>query len=304
MSSDRTVVSVVIPTWNRAATIERAVGSVLGQTFPGFEVLIVDDGSTDGTGQLYERPADRRVKYLRSAVHSGAQAARNLGIQAARGEWIAFLDSDDYVAPRRLEAALAVADSSPGRADVICVGGTIVQPDGTEAVMRTGPLSGDVYAQLLSRPGPVLAGLMVRRKLLLEIGGLDSSLQAFQEWDTHIRLAAVRRFEWTEEPLFYWVRHEGESISNNFHQNATGFAQNVEKHASATVEVCGRARLATLYACCAGLFRNVGDHIREVEFLRKSLRVEEDRQRIQELEQSLRDDSPLERKFDIPVYGC
>ena len=302
MQRDQPVVSVVIPTWNRAATIGRAVDSVLRQTFGEFEVLVVDDGSTDGTGQLFARHTDQRVRYLPTAVHRGAQAARNRGVREARGEWIAFLDSDDTWHPRRLAAALSEAGRGD-RVQVVCSNGLQVEPDGTQRNMRIHPPAGSLYAGLLAEPGPLLQGLLVRRTTLLGIGGLTDGLQAFQEWDTHIRLAAVCEFAWVEEPLFHWLRHTGDSISNDYVRNATGFAQVVEAHAAETLRHCGPGQLAAHYAQCATLFGKLHDHRQEARFLRKALSLEVDRELARELEHCLHTGEPLVRKFAARVCG-
>lgn len=115
------VVSVIVPAWNAEETLERAVASVLSQTFDRLEVVVVDDASTDRTATVAERIArgDRRVRMLRTADNGGPAAARNVGIEAARGEWIAVLDADDSFAPERLETLIdrARADGADMVAD-------------------------------------------------------------------------------------------------------------------------------------------------------------------------------------------
>ena len=101
-------VSVIVPTFNRAEYLPRAIKSVFAQTFQDFEVVVVDDGSTDDTeryvGKLLE--SGHRVEFFRHSGNLGAQAARNTGIRKSRGEWIAFLDSDDEWLPNRLQSGL------------------------------------------------------------------------------------------------------------------------------------------------------------------------------------------------------
>src|ERR1019366_10028396 len=95
-------VSVVIPTYNRAAAVPRAIESVLAQTVTGLEVIVVDDGSSDGTGQILGEMFGDRIRYYAQANH-GVSVARNKGVEEARGEWIAFLDSDDLWEKEKLE---------------------------------------------------------------------------------------------------------------------------------------------------------------------------------------------------------
>lgn len=108
--ADTPRVSVVIPTYNRADIITRAVDSVLAQTVDDIEVLIIDDGSTDGTRALIEDIDDSRVRYLAHDTNRGVSAARNTGVEAGRGEYVAFLDSDDEWLPRKLERQLSALD--------------------------------------------------------------------------------------------------------------------------------------------------------------------------------------------------
>src|ERR1700742_1131194 len=107
-------VSVVIPTYNRAGKVQKAVESVLAQSLPPFEVIVVDDGSSDGTDQALREAFGDRIRYVYQA-NQGVSVARNRGINDARGEWIAFLDSDDLWKKDKLDWQLtALAKSGPG----------------------------------------------------------------------------------------------------------------------------------------------------------------------------------------------
>ena len=102
-------VSVIIPTWNSSNTVGATIRSALAQTFPPREILVCDDGSTDGTAEVVARVVDPRVKWI-AGSHSGLPAvARNRGIAQTQGEWIAFLDSDDTWAPDKLSQQLQAA---------------------------------------------------------------------------------------------------------------------------------------------------------------------------------------------------
>ena len=106
-------VSVVIPTYNRAGLLPRAVASVLAQTWTEFELLIVDDHSTDGTPAAIARFADGRIRSFRHPRNSGQSKALNTGIGHARGDYLAFLDDDDEWLPGKLAAQVAVLDAAP-----------------------------------------------------------------------------------------------------------------------------------------------------------------------------------------------
>ncbi len=105
-------VSVIVPVYNRQATIGKAISSVLAQRFPAFEIIVVDDGSTDATSSVVASIQDARIVHLRQD-NAGAGAARNRGLDHARGDWIAFLDSDDWWCETRLSAAVAAIEARP-----------------------------------------------------------------------------------------------------------------------------------------------------------------------------------------------
>jgi glycosyltransferase involved in cell wall biosynthesis len=118
----RPLVSVVMPTYNRQAVLEESIASVLTQTLGEFELLIVDDASTDGTAEVLaaRARADRRIRVMRAAVNGGGDAARNLAMGQARGRYLAFLDDDDLFLPERLERSVARLEAEPGLGAVFC----------------------------------------------------------------------------------------------------------------------------------------------------------------------------------------
>ncbi len=185
-------VSVVIPTYNRASTIGRALDSVLNQSVRDIEVLVVDDGSTDATVATVEAVADQRVTLLRHATNKGAAAARNTGIRAARAPFIAFLDSDDAWLPGKLTAQLAALRAAPAGQDVSCHGVHIHLLD--HGVERDQPLeaSADWFARLVRdcnlSPG---ATQMTRREAFDRVGLLDETLPRFEDWDWLLRYTAA-----------------------------------------------------------------------------------------------------------------
>ena len=139
-SASRPRVSVVIPAYNAARYLRRSVGSALAQTLPDLEVIVVDDGSSDATSELALAlaAADPRVRLLRNESNLGVSVARNRGIEAARGEWVAFLDADDAFLPERLDRLLAAGED----ADVVSDDVYRVEADGTTAwsTLRRRPL--------------------------------------------------------------------------------------------------------------------------------------------------------------------
>ncbi|MFS9899880.1 glycosyltransferase family 2 protein, partial [Salmonella enterica] len=104
---------VIMPVYNREDTITAAISSVLAQTYPYFELIIVDDGSMDGTINIVEEIVDERVRLIRGPGRSGVSEARNIGLRAAKGELIAYLDSDNTWKPEYLSAMVAALHKSP-----------------------------------------------------------------------------------------------------------------------------------------------------------------------------------------------
>ena len=118
MIKEEPTVSVIIPIYNRAHTIDRAILSVLNQIYKSFEIIVVDDCSTDNTREVIEKFGDKRIRYIRKKSNKGA-AARNTGIKAVRGEYIAFLDSDDKWLPNKLDEQIKVLKVTSPKVGVV-----------------------------------------------------------------------------------------------------------------------------------------------------------------------------------------
>lgn len=232
----------MIPAYNRAGTILVCLKSVLVQTFSPFEVIVVDDCSTDETVRLVRSLDDPRVRCISLDKNSGAQAARNRGIMEARGDWIAFQDSDDEWLSSKLEKqvqALERVDYDPW---------TVVHtnsvwfdtPAGQRLSFEIPVVEGDnVYPLLLSGPAPMFQGMLVSRSALKKIGYLDEKVPSFQEWDTSIRLAQHCRFIYLREPLFIYHLHSGETISKNKLQDINGYQFVIQKFRNEIIRICG-----------------------------------------------------------------
>lgn len=180
-------VTVVIPTYNRAHVLGRALDSVLGQSFPADQCLVVDDGSEDGTGDFVRRSYPG-VTYLKQD-HRGVSAARNAGIARSRGDWVAFLDSDDTWMPDKLERQRRTLE---GTEYVICHSNEIWVRHGR----RVNPMrkhkkrGGWIYRHCLPLCVVSPSTSLVRKDVLTEIGGFDESLPACEDYDLWLRLCA------------------------------------------------------------------------------------------------------------------
>ena len=189
-------VSVVIPTYNRARDLERALDSVVAQSFRDLEVLVVDNHSTDDTAAVVERYNDSRIA-LHFVTNEGIVArSRNLGIRRARGEFVAFLDSDDWWTPRKLEASVAVLDAG---ADVVYHHLFLVTRPHQNVLWRrvwARDISSPVFDDLLLN-GTALpqSSVVMRRDLLLSVGGMPEERDVVAMEDYLCWLKAARMTE-------------------------------------------------------------------------------------------------------------
>jgi glycosyltransferase involved in cell wall biosynthesis len=189
-------VSVVLPTYNRGALLERSAGSVLSQGFRDLELIVVDDGSTDDTPAAVRRLRDRdpRVRALRQS-NGGAAAARNAGIAAARGELVAFQDSDDEWLPGHLAGNVDALSDHP---DAGVVYSFMTRRRGDAARLVPDPesprLDGDLSRVLLQRNLVGTPTALVRRRVLDQAGPMDVRLPQLEDWDLWIRVAQRERF--------------------------------------------------------------------------------------------------------------
>ena len=202
-----TDVSVVIPTRDRPGLLALTLSTVLWQEDVRAEVLVVDDGMGPGTGALLTQLGDSRVHWLHNSGPPGVSGARNSGIAAAKGHWIAFLDDDDLWAPDKLKAQLSAATEAG--ADWVYAGDVTVDE---ELRIRSGspPLSPEQMVRDLRQYNAVPAGasnVVVRRDVLDAVGGFDAALRTSEDWDLWLRLAATSVPASVPRPLVALRRH-------------------------------------------------------------------------------------------------
>lgn len=277
-------VSVVIPAYNRAETIERCLRSVINQTLPPHEILVVDDCSTDGTVKSVERVASPLVRIVRMPRNSGAQAARNAGIKAAVGDWIAFQDSDDEWLPDKLERQLRCA--LEGNYSVVISDGLVVNGNNTTAYL-VNEFCGDCYRRLLIGPRPMFQGLLAQKACFETAGYLDERVPAFQEWDTCLLLAKHFPFGHVNAPLYRYHLHGGETISKNAHRGARGIEYIFKKHLPEIQNVAGHQAHLDHLARIARWYLGAGDHKKWAEYRLLHLRERRDQVRLYALKVAL-----------------
>ena len=209
------LVSVIIPTFNRAKWVKRAVSSVLFQTFRDFEVVVVDDGSTDETLEGLEIFSGK-IRCLAHGANRGVSAARNTGIRATTAPYLAFLDSDDYWLPEKLALQMQFFRAYPEiRA---CQTEEIWIRHGRRVNPRKKHLkpSGDIFEPSLKRCLVSPSAVMLTRSLLEEIGLFDESLPACEDYDLWLRIASRFPIHLLRKPLVIKTGGHGDQLSSRF----------------------------------------------------------------------------------------
>ncbi len=203
-------ISIIIPTYNRSELLVRAVESVLNQTFEDFELIIVDDGSTDNTRDLVQEfiKKDSRIKYIYQENSGGAAKPKNVGIKSSQGDYIAILDSDDEWLPQKLKKQLDVFEKSDNSnlsfvtCNALVVGGkniekyNITKPKNPQREILTRDYLGSG------------SGMIYKREVFDTVGGFDESLKSGQDWEMRIRLLEKYDFEIVDDYLIKYYLHK------------------------------------------------------------------------------------------------
>lgn len=202
-------ISVVIPTYNYARYLPEAIDSVLAQTYAPLEVIVVDDGSTDGTPEVLAAYG-AKIRSIRQE-NQGVAAARNTGVSAARGEYIALLDSDDVWLPRKLELQMPRFEATPSLGFVHCGAETF---DGERTLdVHVEGMEGWVGEAILRLDRVVIpvpgSGTVIPKRVIEEVGGFDVRLPPSDDWDLCYRIAARYPIAFVPEVLVRYRLHGG-----------------------------------------------------------------------------------------------
>jgi glycosyltransferase involved in cell wall biosynthesis len=229
-TTDAPTVSVVMPAYNVGWCVRRAVDSVLAQTYRAFELIVVNDGSTDDTGAVLASygTALRRV----DQENRGMSAARNAGIRMAEGTYVAFLDADDWWLPDKLARQVELMEGRPGLG-FTSTAARVVNPEGQPLnLWRCRETGGRVLETLFAENAAIAGGcsaVMVRKSLFEQAGLFDESLRGFEDPDLWIRLAAVSDYACIDEPLAVILRRE-KSVSRNWETMREAALKSIRKN--------------------------------------------------------------------------
>jgi glycosyltransferase involved in cell wall biosynthesis len=211
--SEAPEVTVVVPTRDRWPLLSsNALPSALRQSDVSLELVVVDDGSSDGTAERLAALADPRMRVIRHESSRGVAAARNAGIRAARGAWVAFLDDDDLWAPHKLRAQLD--EASEAGADVVYAAAVIVDEARNVLAADIFPSPDELEPRLLRSnviPGGC-SSVVARSALLREVGGFDERLTYTEDWELWIRLVRAGRVAACSEVLVAHVEHPANAL--------------------------------------------------------------------------------------------
>lgn len=217
-------VSIILPTYNRADLLGRSIRSVLAQGYGAFELIVVDDGSTDETACVMAGFRDRRVKYLKLERNTGAGAARNAGIRASRGKFLAFQDSDDEWSPSKLAKQMSAFGRGPARLGVVYSDMQRISSEGGAsyfAAPRVIPnrlIDRDARFYQVGNLG--IQSAVIKREYMEEAGHFNEGLPALEDLELFIRLSRICDFHHIREPLVKYYDTQG--VSKDFYAVWTG----------------------------------------------------------------------------------
>ncbi len=250
-------VSVIIPVYNRADFLTEAVDSVLNQTWTDFEILVVDDGSTDRTRDATVRYGDR-IRYFYQD-HGGPSRARNFGASKAHGHFLAFLDSDDTWEPNKLEVQMRFLKSHP-EVKLISCGSYYIGNSRRRKMALKGNRFGDLFLDLYKRSFINTSGVVLSRDCFCQVGPFDETIQTAEDYDLWLRVARHFPIAFLEAPLV-GIRKHPDKLSQNKLELRKNAMRVLQKHFDPTrvPERIYRRRLSDLFLYLGRGYLRTGD---------------------------------------------
>lgn len=200
-------ISIVLPTFNRRKSLERSIESILRQTYQNWELIIIDDGSTDSTSEIKSYLSDSRIKYFYQ-TNQGVSSARNSGIRKSQFEWVAFIDSDDQWLPEKLEKQVAVIERTDAQW-VHCEESWVRNGVLVNVPKKYKKTSGDIFLNCLSVCCVGPSTVIIKKDTLMEFGGFDNAYPVCEDYDLWLKLSLAYPIGFVDEALV--VKYGGHS---------------------------------------------------------------------------------------------
>ena len=272
MTKNTPTVSVIIPTYNRSVLLPRSIRSVLNQTFQDFELIVVDDGSTDNTEEVVRGFEDKRIRYIQHEENKGGSAARNTGVKVAQGEYIALLDDDDEWLPEKLERQINKFQELSSDFGVVYSGFSFVYEKSGEVVSSHVPaFRGNVYDRIIK--SCILGGStpLIKKFCFQKAGLFDESLPSCQDWDICIRISKYYNFDFVPDALMRHYAH-GTQISVDLSAKIRAREKLIEKY---SVELYQKPRILSALLTRLGILYALSeDYIKARKYFFASIKKE------------------------------
>ncbi len=223
-------VSVIIPTHNRAEFLRVAITSVLNQTYQDFEIIVVDDASTDKTREIVQTFNDGKIKYVRHKVNKGDAGSRNTGILNSRGDYLALLDDDDEWLPEKLQMQVDVLTNSSTKVGGVYTGKMNVDGATGKILEIFSPERGlNSFEEIFASNVINTSSILVKRECIEKVGLFDERMPCGSDYDMWIRIAEHFHFEYIKEPLVIYHVHK-QKLSTNLTLVLQGWEMVLEKY--------------------------------------------------------------------------
>lgn len=253
---NKSLVSIILPTYNRASIIMRAIASILAQTYINWELIIIDDGSTDNTQEKICEIKDARIIYVRLDANKGANYARNYGSKMAKGKYLAFIDSDNYWMENKIERQLELLENTPG--DVALVFGQIKQVDGKsiEIIPNSYFSINNIEAKMRENNVIDTNAVLIKKEVFEKVGRFDEAMPRLQDYELFYRIIVVHKYKviYIADVLDCNVL-QANSISKDSMKLQKALILLIEKHHKnmSNEEILNR------FLTCIGQFRNMNE---------------------------------------------
>ena len=265
-------VSVIIPTYNRADILPRAINSILSQTYDDLEIIIIDDGSSEDIQSVLESIKSGKLKLIKHTENRGIAAARNTGIRASDSKYIALLDNDDEWLPEKLEMQIKLMETEPAETAISDTGFINIIKNKSYYIpgFEQRNKNSNIYRSIISKHFILPSTILLRRECFLSTGIFDENIPVFDDWDYFFRILNKYRIKSINEPLIRRYHHT-DNVSSKVDIVLNGYTRLVEKHYTEISE--DRPLLSICYLKLGQMSCFQGEAEKGREYLLKSIRI-------------------------------